>query len=269
MTPNFVSFWVCSITFFGAKIDFCVLFNHFWLNWIEHTMYSIPSTSKKIYWVLAVASHSARMVQFVGTQYSLMAHKKCKLNLVVQMFHRFSQYTNTNLRKNQSFFKNLWFFYLLCSINRCLKQSSALAKWGNPWKREIIIPLPTIFFYFSTLFSLFSFKCFLSKYTKVHLDLLEKSLVWDFANKNFLSLEIRSGFQFQAMSLTDFQIQLGKRLSTIYYLHSILEKVGGSTKTSKQFWFKNEQKVWGNESNKNKACGWCWNLDLTLKIFSH
>ena len=54
------------------------------------------------------------------------------------------------------------------------------------------------FFYFSTLFSLFSFKCFLSKYTKVHLDLLEKSLVWDFANKNFLSLEIRSGFQFQA-----------------------------------------------------------------------
>ena len=126
ISPNFVSFWVhCTITFLGAKIDFCVLFNHFWLNWIEHTLYSIPSTSKKIYWVLAVASHSARMVQFVGTQYSLMAHKKCKLNLV-QMFHRFSQYTNTNLRKNQSFFKNLWFFYLLYffihlgSINRWL-----------------------------------------------------------------------------------------------------------------------------------------------------
>ena len=53
------------------------------------------------------------------------------------------------------------------------------------------------------------------------------------------------------MSLTDFQIQLGKRLS-IYYLHSILEKAGGSTKTSKQFGSKMNKKYEGMKATKMK-----------------
>ena len=57
-----------------------------------------------------------------------------------------------------------------------------------------------------------------------------------------MSLEIRSGFQFQARSRADrgndvsdeFPNSIGKETYSIYYLHSILEKAGGSTKTSQQ-----------------------------------
>ena len=162
------------------------------------------------------------------------------------MFHSFCQQVyRYKLEEKSELFKVVVLLSLMIFLfieAATLKQSSALAKWGNPWKREIIILHPTIFFSI-LVHCLASFPSNVSSqnilrfiwiyWKKVSFETLRTRIFCRQKldqDSNFRRAELTE----KTMSLTDFQIQLGKRLS-IYYLHSILEKSGGSTKTSKQF----------------------------------